>query len=605
MALLHKLHLIVAGKTLDEARVVQPDEDPNAPAALTGASHDKETRTGLPETTTEVASQEEKIPAQDAQVGVQKIEAVTLTWSKKSLAAILILIWLLTLVNGFKVTVVYSLSPFATSSFQSHSLLTVIDIVANAMTAAVYIPMAKMLDVWGRAESFLLMMAFCLLGLILMATSHNLSTFCAAQVFYSVGFGGLNYTWDVLAADVTNLRNRGLAFAFTSSPALITAFAGSRAAAGFYNNVSWRWGIGCWAIIFPFVALPLYGVLKYNLHKAEKQGIFVEESSGRTWLQTIWYIIREFDLPGVILFAGGFTVFLLPFTLATTAPHGWQTGYIIAMIVVGFVVLVIFVLYQTYVAPNPFLKHRFLTDRTVLGACLLDMTYQISYYCYASYLTSFLMVVNNLTVAQAGYVGNTFSAVAFVFLFLAGYLIRRTGTFRWLLFICVPLYIFALGLMIHFRQPNGYIGYIVMCEVFFSAAGSVFILCVQLAVLAAVDHQHVAAVLALLFVSGTTGGAIGSAVSGAVWTNTFEKALEKHLPASALPDLLTIYESLAVQLSYPVGSAERLGIQKAYGYAQTRMLAAGTAIMVLGFVWVAMMRDLNVKKMSQTRGNVL
>lgn len=54
------------------------------------------------------------------------------------------------------------------------------------MTAAVYIPMAKMLDVWGRAEGFLLMIVFADLGLILMAVSHNLATFCAAQVWIAL-----------------------------------------------------------------------------------------------------------------------------------------------------------------------------------------------------------------------------------------------------------------------------------------------------------------------------------------------------------------------------------------------------------------------------------
>jgi NADH:ubiquinone oxidoreductase subunit 2 (subunit N) len=77
---------------------------------------------------------------------------------------------------------VYSLSPYATSSFQGYSLITVITIVANAMSAAVYIPMAKALDLWGRAEEFLLMIVFCILGLVLLATSHNLATYCAGQV---------------------------------------------------------------------------------------------------------------------------------------------------------------------------------------------------------------------------------------------------------------------------------------------------------------------------------------------------------------------------------------------------------------------------------------
>lgn len=86
------------------------------------------------------------------------------------------------MINGFRISVLASLTPFITSDFQSHSLLTVIEIVSNAMTSAVYIPMAKLLDIWGRAEGFLLMVGFSTLGVILMATAKNLATFCAAQV---------------------------------------------------------------------------------------------------------------------------------------------------------------------------------------------------------------------------------------------------------------------------------------------------------------------------------------------------------------------------------------------------------------------------------------
>lgn len=309
---------------------------------------------------------------------------------------------------------------------------------------------------------------------------------------------------------------------------------------------------------------------------------------------------------GVFLFASGFVIFLLPFTLAATAPSGWSTGYIIAMIVLGLFLILSFFLYEMLLAPVPFLNWSHLSDRTVLGACLLDMTYQVSYYCYASYLSSFLQVVYELDIASAGYVANTFSAVSFVFLFVAGWLIRITGRFKWLLWFCIPLYILGLGLMIHFRQPGGYIGYIVMCEIFFSVAGSVFILCVQLAVLAAVDHQHVAAVLALLFVMGSIGDAIGSAISGAIWTNTFLPELQRRLPESvSSADVFLIYESLTVQLGYAVGSAERDAINQAYGFAQTRMLAAGTGFMALGFFCVAAMKNLNVRTMTQTKGNVL
>lgn len=91
-------------------------------------------------------------------------------------------IWVIFLTNGLRLSILAALTPYVTSDFQSHSLLTVIGIVSDSMTAAVYIPMAKLLDVWGRAEGFLLMVGSATLGVILMATSHNLATFCAAQV---------------------------------------------------------------------------------------------------------------------------------------------------------------------------------------------------------------------------------------------------------------------------------------------------------------------------------------------------------------------------------------------------------------------------------------
>jgi MFS family permease len=74
------------------------------------------------------------------------------------------------------------LLPFVTSDFESHSLLNVIYIVASAIGAAVFIPLSKILDLWGRAEGFLIMATCATLGLVLMAACKNLATFCAAYV---------------------------------------------------------------------------------------------------------------------------------------------------------------------------------------------------------------------------------------------------------------------------------------------------------------------------------------------------------------------------------------------------------------------------------------
>jgi MFS family permease len=416
----------------------------------------------------------------------------------------------------------------------------------------------------------------------------------------------MTYCVDVITADSSRLKNRGLAYAFTSSPYIITAFAGPKASEDSLNSLSWRWAFGIFAIILPLVASPLFFVLQHNLPRMTQPEEEAVEGQGREALaKRIWTQMQEYDIVGALLFSCGLVILFLPFDIASEAPKGWASGYIIAMIVVGLALLISFGLYEAYLAPKPMTPRWMLKNKTLIGACLLDATYQISYYCWANYFTSFLQVVNNLSITTAGYVSNTFDVVSGILLILVGFAIRRTGRFKWLLYIAVPLYVFAQGLMIYFRRPNQNVGYLVMCQVFISIGGSVFIIVEQLAALAAVDHEHVAVALALLNVVGTVGGAIGATISGAIWTHTFYEALQKFLPqdvvATAIDD---IYDSLDTQLSYEVGSPVRLAIQHAYAFAQTRMLAAGTCIMCLAFAWTLLIKNIDVGSIKQVKGTV-
>jgi MFS family permease len=121
-----------------------------------------------------------------------------------------------------------------------------------------------------------------------------------SQVFYQVGFSGIGYILEIIVADTSSLRNRSLAFAFQTSPYIATAFAGPKAAEGFYTNISWRWAFGTFAILVPVLCFPNWYILYYNQRKANKQGLLNREPSGRTMLQSIWHYIVEFD--GMILY---------------------------------------------------------------------------------------------------------------------------------------------------------------------------------------------------------------------------------------------------------------------------------------------------------------
>ena len=213
--------------------------------------------------------------------------------------------------------------------------------------------------------------------------------------------------------------------------------------------------------------------------------------------------------------------------------------------------------------------------------------------------------MNDLSIIDASYVIQTYTVGTVVSNIAVGALIHYTGRFKNIcLYFGLPLSILGLGLMIHFRQPNGSVGYIVMCQIFISFGAGCIIVCDEIAAMAAVSHQHIAVVIAVLGLFGSIGGAIGLTVAAAIWQGTLPNKLAEYLPVGELPNLLLIYKDINTQLSYPVGSPTRIAIQHAYGDAQMRLLIAGTAVWVLGLVAVIVWRDIRVIGMKQTKGHV-
>jgi len=105
----------------------------------------------------------------------------------------------------------------------------------------------------------------------------------------------MSYVLDVFIADTSNLRNRALAFAFSTTPYIATTWAGPAAAQAFYEHSTWRWAFGCFCIVTPVITLPILWILYSNQRKASKLGVFKTEASGRTVAQSVKHYAVEFD----------------------------------------------------------------------------------------------------------------------------------------------------------------------------------------------------------------------------------------------------------------------------------------------------------------------
>ena len=307
---------------------------------------------------------------------------------------------------------------------------------------------------------------------------------------------------------------------------------------------------------------------------------------------------------GVFFLGAGLTLFLLPFSIAGSSASRWSTG-IIFMLGLGCTFVVAFVFYECFWSPKPFVPFQLLRSRNVMGSFMISAVVFVTYYCWDAYYTSYLQVVHQLSVYQAGIVANTYVIVGGLWAFVAGWLIRFSDRFKWLALCAVPLYILSGILMVFFRQPSVPLFWVVLPQVLQALGGSTLVVTGQMAIMAVAKHGEVASLIALLGLSSAVGSGIGESVSGAIWTNTVYAELLRLLPEDAKDRAEEIYENLHLQLSYPVGSPVREAIIQAYTIAQRRMLLAGLCILLIAMPAVIMWKDVRVSQFRQVKGRVL
>ncbi|PGH19363.1 hypothetical protein AJ80_04003 [Polytolypa hystricis UAMH7299] len=542
-----------------------------------------------------------------AQAGVQKAEAAAKVWTRSHLIAAYVLIWCIAFIDTMQQGMTTALTPYVTSSFLQHGLTAATMVMSSLIGGIFKLPLAKILDIWGRPQGFAIMVIFCTIGLIMMAACQNVQTYAAAQVFYWVGYNGMTYTIGIFVADTSALKNRAFMFAYVSSPYIATVWVGGPLATAFLNGPGYKWGFGAFAIITPAITFPLFALFYFNYLKAKEMGMLPQRGdSGRTVLQSIKHYLVEFDAFGILLICGGFALILLPFSLYSYQADRWRSPMIICMFIFGGLLLIAFIIWEKFFAPVTFIPFELLMDRTVFGACILAGNIFISFYIWDSYFPSFIQVVNNLNITQASYIFNIYSIGSCFWSLIVGVCVRWSGRFKWIaLYFGVPITILGVGLMIEFRQPDVNIGYIIMCQIFIAFGGGALVITEQMAVMAATSHQYVAVVLAVEGMFASVGGAIGSSVAAAIWTGVFPKKLAEYLPPESQPELANIYGQLPVQLSYPVGSPTRIAINKAYGEAQKTMIIVATVIQIISIVSVVVWRDIKVKDYKQVKGRVI
>lgn len=386
---------------------------------------------------------------------------------------------------------------------------------------------------------------------------------------------------------------------------IITAFCGPLAVQPFIANAGWRWATGAFAIIQVAVIAPLGILFKFYEKKAKKLGLFETRSSGRSVLQSIAHYFHEFDVVGAVLLMAAFVLFLLPFSLQTYARITYGSGTFIAMIVIGLLLFPVFAIWEKFFARTHFIRWELFRQRTVIGAAMVAIAIQFSFYCWDQYFNQFVQIVYGLTVREAGYmlqiynVGSCFWGVVF------GLWIRASRRVKYeCLCFGLPLAFLGAGLTIYFRgQSGGHdIGYLVMCQIFIAFGGGTLVIGHQVAAMASCDREGVPMVLAILGLFASVGQAIGSAVIAAIYAKVYPEAAASRLPSGNATLINELYLGGAVtSLTYAVGTPERSAANYAMQEVQKWGGVAATCVLIMAIPGIALWKNYKLNK-KQNKG---
>ena len=174
------------------------------------------------------------------------------------------------------------------------------------------------------------------------------------------------------------------------------------------------------------------------------------------------------------------------------------------------------------------------------------------------------MVVQGLSITAAGHVVQVFNFTSTVASIIIGIVIKYTKHYKYFVTAGSCIYILGLGLMVRYRTPDTTVGSLVGCQIAVGIGGGMLNVPAQVGVQASASHQQVAAATAVFLTILEVGGAVGSAISGAVWNQYLVNRLAENLPANLKSQAAGFAASYTSALVYEQGTPTRIAINNAY-----------------------------------------
>jgi EmrB/QacA subfamily drug resistance transporter len=390
-------------------------------------------------------------------------------------------------------------------------------VTAYLLTSTAVTPLwGKISDLYGRRAIFQAAIVIFLIGSALCGIAQNMPQLIGFRALQGIGGGGLLAIAFSIIGDIIPPRERGRYQGYFGAVWGASAVAGPLLGGWFTDGPGWRW-IFYINIPVGIVALAIISiVLKLPLQKRE----------------------HSIDYLGAALIVAAVSALLLYLDWAGKN-YGWGSSRALGLIVAAIVLVAIFIFVELR-AKEPIIPMRLFRNSIFTTANLFGFLFGFAMFGSSIFLPLYLQAVKGMSPTRSGMALLPTVVGMMTFSILAGQLITRKGRYKIYPVIGSVVVILAL-LVLSQLSADAHYAQVALGALLFGAGMGLTMQTVVVAVQNSVEYRDMGVATSSATFFRSLGGAIGTAVLGAILTSRLDHHLADRLDtAGATIDRTTI-----------------------------------------------------------------